>query len=308
MNYRSLVCWHAAKIYARHPGQASARHKRRITMKLLLVTAAFALCSVASAVEQTANTERSFTLGSGPRRLIVDNVWGLIEVTGADTSQVTMSIAERWRADTQAGLDRARRDVSLDLTQDGNTVRAFVNGPFRCNRNCISVDDDIDYVVQFDFRIRVPRDTAVELKTVNKGHVRVTGVTSGFDLRNVNGDIEATDVAGSGRAHTVNGPVRVSFRDNPREACSFKTVNGEISLSLQPNAAADFLMKTLNGEAWSDFEFTMVPTQPEVSRDGGGFVWRKNRMTAVRVGAGGPEIRIETLNGPIRLINRGKTK
>ncbi|HET8547698.1 MAG TPA: hypothetical protein VFL57_06840, partial [Bryobacteraceae bacterium] len=179
-------------------------------------------------------------------------------------------------------------------------------GPFRCNQHCISIDDDINYVAQFDFRVRVPRNTAVELKTVNKGHVRVTGITGEFELRNVNGDIEATDIAGSGRAHTVNGPVRVSFRENPREASSFKTINGEIALSFQPALAADFRMKTLNGDAWSDFEFRMVPTEPEVSRDGRGFVWRKNRFTGVRVGAGGPEIRIETLNGPIRLINRGK--
>lgn len=277
-------------------------------MTTRFLTLALVVCSAAGAVEQTATTERTFTLGSGPRRLIVDNVWGLIEVTGSDGNQVTMTIAERWRSDTQAGLDRARRDVKLELTQEGGTVRAYVNGPFRCNRNCIGGDNDIDYIAQFDFRVRVPRDTAVEVKTVNKGHVRVTGVTNGFDLRNVNGDIEATDVAGSGRAHTVNGPVRITFRENPREASSFKTVNGEISLGFQPGLAANFLMKTLNGEAWSDYEFTMVPTNPEVSRDRGGFVWRKNRMTGVRVGAGGPEIRIETLNGPIRLINRGKTQ
>jgi hypothetical protein len=277
-------------------------------MMMRAITLALFVCSLAAAVEQTGQTDRSFTLGSGPRRLIVDNVWGLVEVSGTDGNQVTMSIAERWRGDTQADLDRARREVRLDLTQEGNTVRAYVNGPFRCNQNCVSFDRDIDYVVQFDFRIKVPRDTAVELKTVNKGYVRVNGVTAGFDLRNVNGDIEATDVAGSGRAHTVNGPVKVSFRENPREASSFKTVNGEVAVSFQPGLAASFMMKTLNGEAWSDFEFTMVPTQPETSREGGGFVWRKNRMTGVRVGAGGPEIRIETLNGPIRLINRGKAQ
>jgi hypothetical protein len=263
-------------------------------------------CSLALAVEHTATTERTFTVGSGPQRLVVDNVWGFIEVTGADTNQITMSIAERWRADTQFGLDRAKRDVRLELTQDADLVRAYVHGPFRCNQNCISMHDDIDYVVQFDFRIRVPRNTAVELKTVNKGHVRVSGVTGGFNLRNVNGRIEATDVSGAARAHTVNGPVRVTFTQNPREPASFKTVNGEIELGFQPGLAADFRMKTLNGDAWSDFEFTNVPITPEVSRDGGGFVWRKNRTTGVRVGAGGPEINIETLNGPIRLINRGK--
>jgi hypothetical protein len=275
-------------------------------MRTRALTIALFVCSIAGAVEQTGNTERTFTLGAGPRRLIVDNVWGSVEVTGTDSSQVTMAIAERWQSYTQAGLDKARRDVKLDITQEGDTVRAYVDGPFRCNRQCIGVDDDVNYVAQFDFRIRVPRNTAVELKTVNKGHVRLTGVTGEFDLRNVNGDIDATDIAGSGRAHTVNGPVRITFRENPREASSFKTVNGEVVLSFQPTLAADFQMKTLNGEAWSDFEFTVVPTQPEVSRTGSGFVWRKNRLTGVRVGAGGPQIRIETLNGPIRLINRGK--
>jgi hypothetical protein len=116
-----------------------------------------------------------------------------------------------------------------------------------------------------------------------------------------------TDVAGSGRAHTVNGPVRVSFRENPRAASSFKSINGQVELAFLPSLAADFRMKTFNGDAFSDFEYVWLPVTPvEAQRAGARFVYRSNRMTGLRVGSGGPEIRIETLNGQIRILKRGK--
>ena len=39
----------------------------------------------------------------------------------------------------------------------------------------------------------------------------VRGVAGGFDVRNVNGRIEMTDIGGAGRLKTVNGPVTVSL-------------------------------------------------------------------------------------------------
>ena len=63
------------------------------------------------------------------------------------------------------------------------------------------------YDVHFDFTIRVPRDVALRLCTINGGDVIVNGTRGDFDVDNVNGLIEMRGVAGSGSAHTVNGPV-----------------------------------------------------------------------------------------------------
>lgn len=262
----------------------------------------------AAGAEHQAKTAKSFALSGGSdKRLVVDNVWGSIEVTAGGANQIEVAVDERFRGDTQADLDRARAQVRLDMTQQGNTVRLFVDGPFR-ERNRRGWDsDDRHYEARYDFRIRVPRDIALELKTVNHGNVRVTGTRGDFLVSNINGGVEMFDVAGSGRASTINGPVRVSFIENPRAECSFKTINGEVAVDFQPGLGADVRMKTLNGEAWTDFDFTGLPLQQDAGeRQGTRFVYKSQNATALRIGSGGPEIRFETLNGPIRITKRGK--
>ena len=61
-------------------------------------------------------------------------------------------------------------------------------------------------------------------------------------------------MAGSGRAHTVNGPVTVTFTANPKQPSSFKTVNGNVDVSFLDGLAADFAMKTFNGGLFTDFD------------------------------------------------------
>ena len=195
-----------------------------------------------AAVEQTDTAQKSFTLsGAAGRKLTVDNVWGSVHVTAADGDRVDVSVKERWHADSQADLERARREVHLDMTQDGDTVRVYVDGPFRDRHGR---GGDLGYEPRFDFDIRVPRQIALDLRTVLDGDIRVAGTSGDFVACNVNGDVTLNDIAGSGRATTVNGPVRVTFRDNPRSESTFKTINGEVAVALQPGLDADLRLKT----------------------------------------------------------------
>src|SRR5260370_7158532 len=79
-----------------------------------------------------------------------------------------------------------------------------------------------------DFQVQVPRDIDIKIKTVNEGRVSVRDINGSFLVRNVNGDIQIHNIAGSGTARTVNAPVKVSFRQNPKEASAFPTVNANI--------------------------------------------------------------------------------
>jgi DUF4097 and DUF4098 domain-containing protein YvlB len=160
----------------------------------------------------------------------------------------------------------------------------------------------VHYQVKYDFTIRVPRDAAIRLCTINDGDVLVTGTQGDFDVSNVNGLIEMKSVAGSGRAHTVNGPVTISFTANPKQPSSFKSVNGNVDVQFREGLSADFAMKTMNGGLFTDFDIQQMPTAPPPAgeRRDGKFVFRLNQFTRVRVGGGGPEITFETLNGNVR--------
>src|ERR1051325_5845686 len=104
--------------------------KLSISVAVLLA----ALPAAAWDVEQNEDIRKTFALsGSTPVKIIVDNVNGSIHVKGIDGSEARMVAHQRVHADSTEKAAEARRDVRLDSSQDGNTVRLYVDGPFRCH-------------------------------------------------------------------------------------------------------------------------------------------------------------------------------
>lgn len=262
----------------------------------LIFIAAAALCAT-QPLEEKSNEHKSF---AGVHELIVDNVTGFIEVTASNGNSVEMDLEKSLRATSQDRLSLARKEVSLAVTQEGGLLRLLVDGPFRNHGNP-------GYEFTYDFKIKVPHNISLDLRTVNKSHILVEGTSGDFKISNVNGGIDMREVEGSGSVHTVNGPVKVTFARNPTGPTSFKSVNGTLDVSFRPGLAADVKMKTMNGQMFTDFPVTTLPvssTAPE--RRNGMLVWKSNRMTGVRIGSGGPELSFETLNGDVLIKNREK--
>jgi hypothetical protein len=250
--------------------------------------------------------EKTFAMpaGAGRRTLEIDNVWGSIEVVGTASEQAQVTVNKSIRTESKGRVEQARKDVTLDITQQGDALKLYVNGPFRCNcRDCQRSHDDDGYIVKMDFQVQVPSDIDIKIKTVNEGHISVRDINGSFVVRNVNGDIQIRNIAGSGTARTVNGPVKVSFRQNPKEASDFETVNGAVELAFARDLAADFKFKTLNGGIYSDFPVTALPLQRmKEEHHGAKVIFRADRYTEARVNSGGPQIKVENLNGDIRIL------
>ncbi|MCU1287075.1 MAG: hypothetical protein JWO13_3425 [Acidobacteriales bacterium] len=256
---------------------------------------------------------KSFPLnGSGQKAIEIDNVFGSIEVVAGTSNEVQVVVTKTLHAETAAKLETARKEVTLDITQQDNSVKLYVNGPFRCNCNNGRGDwggnnnnHDPGSMVEMDFQIQVPSNTDLKLATVNNGHIKVQNVSGEYYVNNVNGGIEMNNVAGSGKVRTVNGGVKVSFRENPRADSEYASLNGNVELYFVQNLSADFRFKTFNGGIHSDFPLTALPNRPatEERRDGK-FIFRSDRYTGGRVGSGGPEIKVENFNGEIRVLER----
>jgi hypothetical protein len=256
-------------------------------------------------VRDQENIQKSFPMpATGQKTLEIDNVWGSIEVSADASDKVELTVQRTTRAESKEMLEKAKKEVTLDISQQEGALKLYVNGPFRCQcDDCRHSRDADGYVVKMDFHVQVPRDTDLKVKTVNGGRVVVRGTNGSFLVRNVNGDIQMDNVSGSGTARTVNGPVVVSFRQNPRENSEFKTINGNVELRFAHDLSADFRFKTFNGGIYSDFPVTTLPVHAiQQERRGGKVVYRADRFTGARVNAGGPEIQIENLNGDIRIL------
>ena len=249
----------------------------------------------------------AFDDASGLKTVVIDDVFGSVEVTGSAIGEVRIAGERVVRAETAEAEERARREVSLDLHQSGNRAEITVNGPFRSRDGSLNWRDweDRKYVVRYDLKVEVPETAALVVKTVNDGHVVVRNVRGQLTVRNVNGTIDLDKIAGAVDARTVNGGIRAAFTGSPAAACEFKTVNGDVRLSFGSDLAADFSLKTLNGELRSDYDVTTLPARAgQGRRENGRYVYRSDGALNVRVGRGGPHVAMETLNGDLIVASK----
>ena len=254
--------------------------------------------------KETIRKTLDFSNPVGMKSLNVDNVDGAIQVTGYDGTTVQVDVAKTVRARSKDDLDLAKKEVELKVSEKNNRIEIYVDGPFRCQDGSRR-SRRLFYRVNYDFQIMVPRNCDLDLRTINNGDIRVERVDAKYDIENVNGKIEMNEVAGSGRAHAVNGGVKIMFSRNPSGDCSFGSLNGNIDVAVRPDFSADCWFKTFNGGAYTDFEIRPLP-QPvaEPERRNGMFVYKGNRFFGGRIGNGGPQIKFDAFNGNIHVTAR----
>jgi hypothetical protein len=262
--------------------------------------------------ETATKTFRYAAPATGPLTVEVDTFAGAIHVRAGGGSSVEASVRETARASSPARIAQARREVTLQAGQEGGLVRFYVDGPFRCHHQCGDCRDedecfrgdrweDSAYEVAYDFELTVPPHTDLTLRTVNRGDIAVEGVEGVFTVRNVNGEIRLERVSGSGSARTVNGGVTVDLTRGPADAWRLVTVNGDVELRLPPAAGVDARVETMNGEAWSDFPYTQLPPAAATRHERDGRWVYRREGSRLRLGPGGPQVALETLNGDIRI-------
>jgi hypothetical protein len=280
----------------------------------ILLTAALASGSAAAAragsdrdypvrKEEEIRKTLKFADVSRPGEVVVDNIFGPVTVEGYDGKDVVLVARKTIHAKDADAVAKAEAEVKLDIAEEGRTVDIYVDGPFRDHegsRRRFRSWREPGYEVHYAFQVKVPFRTDLAVSTVTGGDVEVRNVEGEFDVHNVNGKVRMSGIAGSGEAATVNGELAVGFRRAPAGACGFKTVNGDVVVTLPPDASADFRLKTFHGEAYSDFAVTSLPPRPAVREEKKGtFVFKSDRSVGVRVGQGGFEIALDTLNGDI---------
>jgi len=261
--------------------------------------------------EEREKIERTLTFSnpSATKTVVVDNVNGSIHVEGYDGREVQLVVHKRVFAETAEKLETAKRKIRLDISEEDNTIVLYVDAPYR--RGDGGIDHPgwryFGYDAKFDFELKVPNDARIFLKTINDGDIRVQNVRGDFELDNINGGIEFSGAAGSGRVYALNGDVTVTFVQNPQSDCFFGSLNGEVNVTFLPGLAADLRFKTFNGEVYTDFPVTYLPPrQATRERDNGKFVYKADRAFGARVGEGGPELEFDAFNGDIYIIEKAR--
>jgi hypothetical protein len=280
-------------------------HNRKRSLVWLALPVAVLVAGAAHRVADSRQARRTFEFAEGELREVrVDTLWGEIVVLGHDESNVSLEVTETVRGDSAADIERARREVELQIDSSEGVLDLFVDGPFRCkdDRNRWSDHADPAYEVIYAFDLRVPRATSLDLRTVGEGDIRVEGVHGGFQLSNVTGALDLRGLRGAGEAHTVSAPIIAVFDRPPAGPVRFETVSQDIQLFVPAETAADLLFRSRWGDVWTDLALGRVePPPPAFERHGDKLVMRAEVGPVARLGAGGPMITLESLSGDVYL-------
>ena len=275
---------------------------------------AFAAGASAANAKDLSDTESSrHTLhfaGSGEHTLEVRAVTGHITVEAYDGQDVEVIVDRTIDAKGSVAREAADNAVKLETSDNSDRVRLVVR--YGDEPTC---GDRFDHPshwdrrvwdVRYDFTIRVPKNTRLDLCTINDGNIVVSGTQADFSIHTINGRITMDDVGGSGEATTINGRVTATFKTAPRSASLFKTINGDVVLEMPERLAADLRMTTVDGGLFTDFEVEPLqqPINVSMRRQNGKYVYRSSAFTAVRAGGGGPELTLQTMNGDVRVLRR----
>ena len=278
-----------------------AEHKIRVA-SLSLIVAGVLLLGVNLARAQQVEATASAAADANPfhwqgkiaagKVIAVKGISGDIRAQGVDGDQAEVSAVK-------SGRDSAEVKIAVLQNSEGVTVCAIYPG---AGSDCQSSGDwqgrAHDIEARVDFTVKVPRNVRFLGRNVN-GALEAGNMGSHVDAATVNGAVRVS-TAEWAEARTVNGSVDAKMdKANWPGELKFTSVNGAVNLELPANLNADVHFRTLNGNVKSEFPITVQ----------GGFGGHMNGhgtdMTG-RIGSGGRELYIETVNGRIELKRAGR--
>ncbi len=257
---------------------------RRITRIALVAAAAVGLtaCDVvvntmdggkAKAVDQWA---RTYTL-SETALIEVANTNGRILVEGTDGTTFDVKAEISAKAGTEEAARDLLKQVEIREEQGTGRVRLETRYPKSLGRSSVEVK----------YTLRVPRGAKIDVETVN-GSIELARLMGQVRAETTNGGVRGHDLGGAVTATSTNGGLDIAMSGVAADGLSLETTNGGIELRLPEEAKGTVSVRCVNG----GISVTDLPIEKtETSR----------RRLEGTLNGGGPAIRIETVNGGIRI-------
>jgi DUF4097 and DUF4098 domain-containing protein YvlB len=217
---------------------------------------------------------RTATIKLGGQRLGVTSENGGIEISGEDRSDVEIEArVEAWgnsESDAQDILKKVTIETSGDNIRDSGPHFHLGNSGYGVN-----------------YKIRVPRRLAVDLKSENGG-IEIANLEGEIRFDTTNGGVSLNDLAGDVRGSTVNGglDITLSGKSWRGQGLDAETTNGGVTLRIPEHYSAHLETGTVNGGISLNFPITI---QGDI----------KNNLST-NLGSGGPTIHAET-NGGVQI-------
>lgn len=237
--------------------------------------------------------------------VLIDNIFGNIEVESSNDNKVYLELEIEISGRSDALVEKAKRELELGERHVDDSLILYTKAPFiKMNRwgnggMGYNIPRDPQYKFRYQYKLRVPKNSGVYARTVNKGDVLIKDIDGVIRANNVNGDVEIKNARDVRAASTVNGDVTINFLENPKESVDFNTVNGDFNFELPKNFNAKIYFDSMNGELFTAFDYRRLSPQIQKSSKEGTF--KIGSKTGVEIGAGGPEFSFSSINGNVYL-------
>jgi hypothetical protein len=260
---------------------------------------------VASADAATPVTEENawqetYAVDTAEPRLVISNIWGGIQVRTGAVGQISVSAVELRSAPDQERFDRSLETLLVNIEADAYGASFQVGDP---NEHRNQFDNCRGCRLDVQFEVVVPPGTIVDVGTVMDGSVDVRDVAGTVTARNVNGPVDVDGIQDCESIESVNGKVNVGFSKTPAEDCNIETVNGDITLDVPAGTGMDVTLDLFNGEIVSELmagPLDLSATVEHTTKNGHS-QYRIQKLTGLRIGAGGPTYSISSINGDVRI-------
>lgn len=296
------------------------------TIQLMITVALFCLISKVNAQKYQEDKklksiekiikEYQVNSNSPDNILVVDNVFGSIDVEGYNGITIQVEVTKIVTANTQEDLHMGKDEIGIKSNQNRDAIYVYLDSPFTHFDTKTGKFDYREfgynyrksyphrkkrmYSYNLDFKIKVPKNTGLDVKTVNNGNIYITNVHGKLLLvRNINGAIDMKNVSGKTDVNALNKDINITYSKNPTEESFYNSLNGDINILFKNDLDASISYKTMNGNFYTNFD--VEKTKPIIKttseRKNKGTKYKVNSNKHFKIGKGNVHLHFNQLNG-----------
>lgn len=266
------------------------------------------------------NKELTFTTNSPENILVVDNVYGSINVKGYDGTKILVEVTKTIYANTKEDIEKGKQDIGINTAKKEGAIYVYLNSPYssfdietgnfehrefsyNSKRNYKHRSKRM-YKYVLNYTIKVPKKTSLDVRAVNKGDIYVENVHGKLLIvKNVNGAIDLNNVSGKTDVNALNKDINITYANNPTEESWYKSLNGDINITFKNTLNAIINYKTMNGKFYTNFD--VENTEPKMMKTKAykekkkrvGTEYKINSRSHFKIGNGNVQLHFDQLNG-----------
>ncbi|MDC8004347.1 hypothetical protein POV27_09810 [Aureisphaera galaxeae] len=283
------------------------RKLQLITLSLCLL---FVGVSYAQKHSETITDQKRFPSNSSENLLVVYNVNGPVRVEGTNGNEVSVTVKKTIEGNNTRQLEQGKSEIGIKVETRGNIIYVYHDSPYtefnletgRFNHK--GSWNGSKYHYKLDITVKVPKNTNLELSTINNGDIFASRVEANdITVSNINGAITLEDIAGKTYANALNKDINISYSKNPSKDSKYASLNGDININVQSGLNADISFKSLNGDIYTNLETRSSSGAMEMSKRKGkkGTKYKMNKDTQFQIGSGGVQLDFDVLNGDVTI-------